>query len=152
MNSRKTFKNKTLAAALAAVLGLFGAHRFYLEGAQATRPWIYPIWFFAVGAWALRHLAALDPDFPSSAQALLHPAVLLALLPGYIGFAEAIVFALMPDARWDARYNPGSERASHSGGLAIAIAVLTLAGGMIALLSALAICSEAYVNAFMPRS
>jgi hypothetical protein len=141
------FKNKTLAAALAAFLGLFGAHRFYLEGPSGWRPWLYPMWFLGVGTCALRYLERLHPDFPADFIQLLHPALFAALLPGFVGFVEALVFSLMPDTRWDARYNPESERHSHSGALAILIAVITLAGGLTALLSVLAISTEAYVVA-----
>jgi hypothetical protein len=149
--STPSFKNKTLSAALAAFLGLFGAHRFYLEGASGWRPWLYPMWFFGVGTWALNHLERLHPDFPADLVQLLHPALFLAVIPGFVGFVEALVFSLTPDARWDQRHNGGTGRTSHSGSLAIIIAIVTLAGGMTALLSVLAISTEAFVEA-TPRA
>ena len=38
-------KNKTLATLLAAVLGGFGAHRFYLHGRKDRRAWLYVLLF-----------------------------------------------------------------------------------------------------------
>lgn len=38
-------KNKTLATLLAAVLGGFGAHRFYLYGSKDRRAWLYVLFF-----------------------------------------------------------------------------------------------------------
>ena len=41
-----TFRNKTLAALLAALGGTFGLHRFYLEGARRLLPWLYVAFFW----------------------------------------------------------------------------------------------------------
>ena len=38
-------KNKTLATLLAAVLGGFGAHQFYLHGRKDRRAWLYVLLF-----------------------------------------------------------------------------------------------------------
>ncbi len=44
-------KNKTLATFLAALLGSFGAHRFYLYGKKDRRAWLYVL-FFPLSAFA----------------------------------------------------------------------------------------------------
>lgn len=57
-------KNKTLATFLAAVLGGFGAHRFYLYGKRDGRAWLYvflfPLSMFAGFIAAL--VIGLTPD------------------------------------------------------------------------------------------
>ena len=58
-------------------------------------------------------------------------------IPTFVGFIEALRFALMPDERWDARWNPGSARVNRSGWQAVLIAVLTLAGGVTLLMTVL---------------
>jgi hypothetical protein len=148
VNQPISFKNKTLASFLAACLGVLGAHRFYLEGAGGLRPWIYPGWSVIVGSLVVRHLFEIYPDFPAGMSQVLHPLTFVALLPAFAGYIEALVIALTPDARWDARHNAQSDRKSHSGALAIVVAVLTLAGAMIVLLTALSIWSEAYMSGF----
>ena len=140
----KTFKNKTAATFLAAVGGTLGLHRFYLEGRSHWTPWLYPIYFFSVAAIALRYLSHLHPDLGSDWREFLHPALIAAFLPSFIGCVEALVFALTPDAKWDSRWNTGTNRSSRSGALVIFIAVLTMIFGVTLLLSALAISFQFY--------
>ena len=63
-------KNKTLATFLAAVLGCFGAHRFYLYGKKDRRAWLYvllcPLSAFAGFIAAL--VIGLTPDERWDAQ------------------------------------------------------------------------------------
>ena len=60
------FKNKTLAALLASLLGAFGLHRFYLHGARTWRPWLYPLFSWTliptVAGWIEALAFALTPD------------------------------------------------------------------------------------------
>ena len=60
------------------------------------------------------------------------------LIPTFVGFVEALRFALTPDERWDARWNAGSERRSDSGWPVIALAVLTMVGSVTLLMTVLA--------------
>jgi hypothetical protein len=96
-------KNKTLATALAFFLGGLGVHRFYLKG--------------AVDRLGLLHVCSL-PIAGIVYGAGRAPNVFYVLLPlivsWLIGFIEALVIGLTPDEKWDARYNPGSGRASRS--------------------------------------
>jgi hypothetical protein len=138
------FKNKTLATVLAAGLGTFGAHRFYLHGPGGWIPWIYPAYFFLVAGLGLHYLAGLHTDLGSDFITFLHPALLAAFLPSLIGLVEALRFALTPDALWDAHWNAGIDRKSDSGALVIVVAILSLALGATGILSILAISVQAY--------
>ncbi|MGA2551766.1 MAG: NINE protein [Burkholderiaceae bacterium] len=142
--TRTGFKNKTLATVLAALLGTFGAHRFYLNGSKGWLPWVYPAYFFLVFALALHYLAQLHSDLGSDFISFLHPALLAAFLPTAVACGEALYFALTPDAKWDACWNADAGRASHSGAFVIVVAILTLALGATGILSILAITVQAY--------
>jgi len=101
-----SFRDKTVAASLAAFGGTLGLHRFYLDGARRWLPWAYVAF-----SWTL--------------------------VPTFAGFIEALRIALTPDERWDARWNAGSTRRSHSGWPVILLAVFTLLGGAVLLMSLL---------------
>ena len=68
------------------------------------------------------------------------------LIPTFAGFIEALRFALMPDERWDARWNANSGRTSASGWPPIALAVLTLLGGMTLLMTLLSFAIGRFVG------
>jgi TM2 domain-containing membrane protein YozV len=60
----QTHKNKTLATLLAAVLGGFGAHRFYLYGTKDMWAWLHVLFFpIAIFAGFIEALViGLTPD------------------------------------------------------------------------------------------
>jgi TM2 domain-containing membrane protein YozV len=60
------------------------------------------------------------------------------LVPTFAGFVEALVFALMPDERWDARWNADLARTSASGWPVVLLAVLTFLGGATLLMTTIA--------------
>lgn len=133
------FKNKTIATLLAAVLGTLGLHQFYLRGSRTIISWLYPAFFVVVGGAGLYYLHTQHPDLGSDSAEFLHPALLVAFLPGLVACVEALVYALTPDARWDETWNAGSAQHSNSGWPVIVIAILTLGLGATALLSIIAI-------------
>ena len=124
--SRMRWHDKTVAATLALFGGVFGAHRFYLRGWRDPIGWLHwPLLLLGLrGALRLLRFGLDD------AQArLLLP--LLALLFG-VAMLQAVLIALTPDARWDARWNRGSARSSASGwGAVIVIAVALLSGAAV---------------------
>ena len=98
-----THKNKTVATFLAMVLGWAGAHRVLLRGSRDK--------------WALLHFASV----PAAALVLfLAPDanIFYQLLPMIVsqlaGLLEGLVIGLMPDEKFDARYNAASGRQSAS--------------------------------------
>lgn len=117
-------KNKTIATALAFLLGGLGVHRFYLKG--------------SVDRLGLLHLCCLP------AAGLVYGIgrgpnpfwVLLPILVSCIaGWIEGLVIGLTPDDKWDARYNPGSGRASQSNWVVVLIVVLTTLVGATAVIA-----------------
>jgi TM2 domain-containing membrane protein YozV len=67
---------------------------------------------------------------PRRALPWLYVAFCWTLVPTFAGFIEALVFALMPDEKWDARWNANAGRTSDSGWPVVLLAVLTLFGAM----------------------
>lgn len=109
-------RSKLAAAWLSLLLGVFGAHWWYLGRRHA---WL-------VTTFSLACLL-LTRQYPSWWD---NPAFLLLILPILDGFIEALVFALKPDAWFDARYNPEHPPSNRSGWGAVVVAMLTtLVGG-----------------------
>lgn len=113
-------KNKTFATLLALVLGGLGAHRFYLKG--------------GTDRLGLAHLCSVPIAglVYGLGQGRANPFwMLLPLLVSWsVGFIEALVIGLTPDEKWDARYNAGSGKQSHSGWLVILLLIATMLVGM----------------------
>ena len=111
-------KNKTLATALAFVLGGLGVHRFYLRG--------------SVDKLGLLHVASLP--LAGLVYGLAHEAdpffkVLPIIVSVIAGFIEALVIGTTPDEKWDATFNAGSSQASDTSWLVALLLVLTMGVG-----------------------
>lgn len=116
-NSVRHF-SKVRVSLLAAVLGMFGAHWWYLG-----RRW----------AWAATAvpclLIVLLQFYPVWWD---NPPFLLLIIPATAGFIEALIFALKPDEKFDARYNPKSGRQTVTGWGPVLVAIgVTLFGSTI---------------------
>lgn len=108
-------RSKVIVALLAAVLGVFSAHWWYLGRRHA--------WLATLAACGLAAWAAAAPVWWDT------PAFFLLAVPMTAGFIESLVFALKPDAWFDARYNPGSgQRTRTSWGPVLVAIFSTLAG------------------------
>ena len=123
-SARKTHKNKTAAALLALVLGWGGIHRAYLRGASDK--------------WALLHLASVPASalvlFLASQSNIFYQ--LLPLIVSYIaGLLGGLVIGLMPDEKFDARYNAGSAGRSDSNWPLALILVVTMLVGTTTLIA-----------------
>ena len=125
--SHQPHKNKAFTSLLGFLLGMLGAHRFYLHGGK--------------DAWGWLHLAAL-PASLALRQLLPEADWFYQLLPltisALIGFLEALVLGLMPDDKWDARYNAGSGRLSDTGWPLAVVLVATLMLGAGVLIATMA--------------
>ncbi|HEU4851385.1 MAG TPA: NINE protein [Telluria sp.] len=115
-----THHNKTLATTLALLLGGVGAHRFYLRGPQDKWGMLH---LASVGASVLIYFLMIHADWFFQ---------ILPLLVSYIaGFIEGFVIGLMPDEKFDAKYNSGSGRKSESSWyLAVVLVTMMLAAGI----------------------
>jgi hypothetical protein len=120
----RRYRSKTLAAWLTVVLGALGVHRLYLYGWRDRLAWAWPLPSL-LGLWGVLRVRTLGQDD--------HLAWLLIPLLGLmlsLAMLTAIVYALTPDERWDARHNPGQPvRATGWGPVLAAIVALMLGGG-----------------------
>lgn len=126
-SSRTAHKNKTAAALLALVLGWAGAHRVYLRGARDK--------------WALLHMAAIFASLlllMLATQANLFYRFLPMIVSCLAGLLEGLVIGLMPDEKFDARFNAGSGRQSDSQWPLALILVATLMVGATGLIATMA--------------
>jgi hypothetical protein len=120
------YRSKTLAAWLALGLGALGVHRLYLNGPGDRLAWLFPLPTLSglVGVLRMREMGQDD-----RMAWLLIP--LLGVMIS-IGMLSAIVHALTPDAKWDARHNPGrSGRSTGWGAVAAAIVALMVGGAVL---------------------
>lgn len=122
-------KSKALAAWLAVLLGLLGAHRFYLHGARDAVGWLHPLPSLAGIAGAVR-MANLGQDDLAATWLV----ALLGLMLS-VAMASALAIALTPEERWARRF--GDRRAASNWGTALA-AVSALFVGGIALMGTIA--------------
>jgi TM2 domain-containing membrane protein YozV len=132
------FKSKTVAAGLAFLLGVLGAHRFYLFGLRDKFGWAH----VAGTLLGARGITLLMAGERGSAAAWL-----LAIVGGISllsAFLAAIVYGLRPDTRWDDQFNRESGRTSRSGWPVIFIVILSLFIGAVALMGGLAISFQTY--------
>lgn len=117
------YRSKSVAAWLALLLGTLGVHRLYLHGLRDGKAWLHllPTALGLVGVLRLRTLGQDDP-----LAWLLIP--LLGLMIS-MAMLFAIVHALTPDEKWDARHNPGhAVRATGWVPVLAAIAALLIGG------------------------
>ncbi|MFN7572694.1 MAG: hypothetical protein ACK5TK_14775 [Betaproteobacteria bacterium] len=119
------FRHKALAALLAFLAGALGAHRLYL-GAR--------LWWLPLGA-----TVAMTPLLLGVENWYRSPAFFLLMVPVAAGFVEALRLALMADEKFDALYNPGSDRRNDSGWAPVLVAIATLMVGAVVVLTTLAL-------------
>lgn len=117
------YRSKTVAAWLTLAVGALGLHRLYLYGARDRLVWAYPLPAL-LGLVGVHRLRTLGQD--DRLAWLLIP--LLGLMLS-LAMLTAIVYALTPDEKWDARHNPGQPgRATGWGPVLAAILALLLGG------------------------
>ena len=120
-------KNKTVATFLALLLGFIGLHRFYLHGLKDRWGWLH-----AVSLPLTALLLLSNPELPLLINTV---PLVISMLTASI---ETFVLGLMPDEKWDIRYNPASGVASDSGWPVALMMVVNLFCGATLLLTVLA--------------
>jgi len=134
-------KNKTFATWLTFVAGPLGLHRFYLRGLGDTLGWLLPV-PTALGLYGIERILKYGVDDPWSW-------VLVPLLGFSIaGCAlNAIVYGLMTQERWNARFNPqapADAAAGQTSWLTIGAVAAALLIGAAVLLSSIAFSFQRY--------
>ena len=120
-------KNKTFDTFLAAVFGSLGAHRFYLHGPKDL--------------WAWLHFASVPLSLIAIATGSGQPMMFLGglfVFSALTAIVEALVIGLIPDDKWDAKYNRHSGRKTESGWPLALLLVLTMGIGATALIASIA--------------
>lgn len=95
------YRSKTLATWVAVLGGTFGLHRFYLYGWRDLKGWLHPLPTL-IGLAGVQRMRAFGQD--DHIAWLLIPVLGLMIS---VAMLTAIVHGLTPDAKWDARHNPG---------------------------------------------
>jgi TM2 domain-containing membrane protein YozV len=124
------FRHKALAALLASAFGALGLERLYL----GQRLWWLPL---TVTALMLPLLFGVRNWYQS-------PAFFVAMVPVIAGFIHALVLALMPDEKFDARFNSASPRRNASGWNAVLVAIATLMVGATILMTTIVLLFQTY--------
>ena len=124
MTARR-YRSKTVVAWLALLLGTLGLHRLYLYGSGDRLAWLHPLPTVAglVGAIRMRNLGQDD-----QLAGLLIPVLGLMIS---LAMLAAIVYALTPDDKWDARHNPGHAVVATGWGPVLAAIAALLLGGTV---------------------
>ncbi len=130
-------KHKAVATWLALLVGVFGVHRFYLYGLKDRWAWAFPLPTL-LGLAGMQRMNALGQD--DRIAWVLIPLLGISLVAALLG---GIVYGLMPDERWNERFNAG--RPASTGGWPAVIGVmLCLFIGGIALMSTIAFSAQRY--------
>lgn len=118
------FVSKVKLGLISALFGIVGAHWWFLGRKRA---------------WLMTAIGIVLMIASGFAKVWWeNPAFFLLLIPVVAGFIEAIVFCLMSDERFDARYNPGLIRPAPSGWGPVLVASFTLLLGTIILMFGIA--------------
>ena len=133
----RRYRSKTLATWIALIGGAFGLHRFYLHGLADRWAWLFapPTLLGLYGVQRMREFGADD----QLAWALIP--LLGLMLAATMGCA--IVYGLMPDERWNARFNPAGPQ--HRTGWSTVIGVIAaLVVGAGVLMATIAFSAQRY--------
>ena len=136
-------RSKAVATWLALLLGGVGAHRFYLRGARDPWAWLHAVPTL-IGLYGVQRMRALGQD--DQLAWVLIPLLGVVLS---ITMLMAIVYALTPDEKWDARWNAGRE-VSHSGWPVVFGAIAGLAVGATVLMSTIAFVAQRIFESLAP--
>jgi archaellum biogenesis protein FlaJ (TadC family) len=129
------FRHKALAALLAALTGALGLNRVYLGQG---------LWWLPLGI-----TLGVLPLLIGVRNWYQTPAFFVAMVPVVAGFLQALVLALMPDEKFDARFNANTDRRNRSGWDAVLVAIASLAAGTIVLTATIALLFQTYFESVL---
>jgi TM2 domain-containing membrane protein YozV len=131
------YKSKTLATWIALLAGGLGVHRFYLHGLRDRWGWLFvpPTLIGLYGVQRMREFGADD-----QLAWVLIPLLGLALV---VAMGTAIAYGLMPDERWNARYNPAGPAHQMNWGTVLGVAIALIVGAGI-LMATIAFSAQRY--------
>ena len=135
--SPQRYRSKTLATWIALIGGAFGLHRFYLHGLSDRLGWLF-IPPTLIGLYGVQRMREFGVD-DHLAWALI-PLLGLMLAATMI---SAIVYGLMPDERWNARFNPTGPQ-HHTGWATVIGVVAALVIGAGVLMATIAFSAQRY--------
>ncbi len=124
------FRRKSLSALLAFLFGSLGIDRLYL----GQRLWWLP----------LAITGAMAPLLIGVRNWYQTPAFFILMVPVISGFIHALVLALMPDEKFDARFNADAARRNGSGWDAVLVAIAALMIGATVLTTTLVLLFQTY--------
>ncbi|MGE5451568.1 MAG: hypothetical protein ACM3VZ_06965 [Acidobacteriota bacterium] len=134
------YKSKTLATWSALLGGPVGLHRFYLYGLGDVWGWLHAVPTL-LGLWGVGRALDLGQDDTLSW-------VLIPILGCIVAVTmlHAIVYGLMPDDKWNARFNPTWQHteARSSGWAAVIGVILALMIGATVLMATIAFSGQRY--------
>lgn len=135
--TKQPFKSKAIATWIAIIGGAFGLHRFYLNGMRDVWGWLYPVPSL-LGLYGVHRMQDLGQD--DRLAWVLMPLLGLSLAAAML---SALVYALAPDDKWNAHYNPAGQ-ASSSGWVTVIGAIVALMLGAGVLMATLAFSAQRY--------
>lgn len=133
-------KHKAVATWLALLTGVFGLHRFYLHGLKDRWAWLFPLPTL-LGLVGLQRMNNLGQD--DRVAWLLLPLLGFSLVAALLG---GIVYGLMPDERWNARFNAGRPAGPSGWGAVIGVVLCLFIGGT-AMMATIAFTAQRYFEA-----
>jgi hypothetical protein len=131
------YKSKTWATWLALVGGSIGLHRFYLHGFRDVWGWLCVL-PSAIGFYGVQRMRYLGMD--DRIAWLLIP-LLGAMLAATM--LTAIVYGLMPDDKWNARFNPRGPQHRMNWATVLGVATALIVGGSV-LMATIAFSAQRY--------
>jgi TM2 domain-containing membrane protein YozV len=131
------FRHKAFAALLAFLLGGLGIHRLYLG---------QPRWWLPLSVTLIT-----VPLLIGVRNWYQTPAFFVLMVPVVAGFIEALVIALMPDARFDARFNADAGRTNQSRWDAVLVAIATLMIGTTILMTTIVLLFQTWFEYTLGR-
>ena len=131
------YRSKAVATWVALVGGMLGLHRFYLHGLRDAWGWLHPLPAL-LGLYGVQRVREFGQDDRWSW--VLVPLLGLVLAASML---TAIVYALTPDEKWNATYNPVG-RGSRSGWAVVIGAALALLLGSGVLMATIAFSGQRF--------